>query len=620
MNSVIDFFGKRRLLVRKSQDAKQFLEIPHKELIQSWPQINVWLNQDARIRFFINDLRKRSGKWQENGRKINDLDSGLMLELTEEFLKKNENDFRLTDLMKEFHNKGVKNKRNSERRRNINLILIGFLPVLIAIVYFQHRDNQLILERSKLAASQADIKRKEAEIKIEQEKLMHLNTQERLALAVKGTYLSSGEKTHFVPPNQEKRLGNESFNKQEYKKSELLFIDSRKNSLDDPEALIYSNNAKAFSSNNYLTIAASIPIKYSNDIAKEMLRGIAQAQDEINRKGGIKGKLLHVVIADDNNDPTDVTVIANHLVNDNTVLAVVGSNVSEATKQAANIYQDKIVMISPTSFAVNFSDIKKPENGKNYIFLAVNNYKVLMPKLVEHIKATIFPSKLFVCDDSKADDQRSFREYLKSEFSLIKVEINNEEVSCDLNKKKENYEMVVEKAVQLGINSLFIAPHVSRINEGINLARYARTKNPNLKLYGSPTFYNATTLTYGEVTTDLVIPVHWHPDIFQKHNFYQEAVKLWGKQSINGITWRSAASYDSVFIIITALEKTNGEFNRKTLQQQLTKKDFRYDGALGEIRFEQNGTRKNSNSFLVEVKPCLENCSEEYKYSFYLTN
>ena len=381
VKSIIDFLVEKRLLVRKSQGANQFLEIPHNELIHSWPQINVWLNQDARIRFFINDLRKRSGKWQENGHKINDLDSGLILELTEEFLKKNENDFRLTDLMRKFHKEGIENKRKNEQKRKRNqiligllLVLIGLLLILIAIAYFQYRDNQrdnqLKLEESKLEASQAVVKRKEAEIKIEQEKLMHLSTQERLALAVKGKYLSSGEKTHFVPPKQEKRLGNEHFNKGEYKKAQSLF-NLRERPIDDPEALIYSNNAKAFSENNYVTIVASIPIKYSNDIAKEMLRGIAQAQDEINHNGGIKGKLLHIVIADDNNDPADVKVIANYLVNDNSdkeVLAVIGSNVSEATKQAAEIYQGKIILISPTSFAVDFKKIKESENGKNYIF------------------------------------------------------------------------------------------------------------------------------------------------------------------------------------------------------------------------------------------------------------
>lgn len=354
-----------------------------------------------------------------------------------------------------------------------------------------------------------------------------------------------------------------------------------------------------------------------------MLRGIAHAQDEINHKDGIKGKLLHVVIADDNNDPADVDVIANYLISDKEVLAVVGSNASEATEQAANIYQGEMVMISPTSFAVNVNKIKKPENGKNYIFLAVNDYEVVIPKLVKHIKDTVKTPKLLVCDDSGAFDQNVFREFFtKNGLSLeqVKNEATKEEILCDFRNSEDSYEKIVEKAIQSGINSLFIAPHVSRINDGINLIKHARAINPELKLFGSPTLYNAITLMDGGVTAGLVIPAHWHPDVSQEHPFFQKAIKLWGEQ--NGITWRTAASYDAVYVISTALEKINtkGGFNRENLQQQLANKYFEYEGALGEIRFKQNGARKVSKSFLIEVRPCHEHCPEGYKYSFYLTN
>lgn len=607
----VDFLVENRLLVKKGP--KHILSLPHKFLIEYWPKINDWLKQDASKRIFFNDLEKRAESWQKAGRKINYLDFGPTLELTKEFLKDNPNDFRLTDLMKEFHKKGIINKRKNKWKK----IIIYGLSIIIPLSVVASLDY-------------LDSQRQGAEIKIEQEKLMHLSTQERLALAVKGKYLSSGEKTHFVPPDQEKRLGNESFNKQEYEKAESLFIDSRKNSLDDPEALIYSNNAKALFSDNYLTIAASVPIKYSNDIAKEMLRGIAQAQDEINRMGGIKGKLLHVVIADDNNDPADVEVIANYLLNDNhdrAVLAVIGSNVSEATKHAADIYQGKMVMISPTSFAVDFDKIKEPENGKNYIFLAINDYEAVMPKLIEYIEDTFTDPKLFVCDDSKAYDQKVFREFFKNKgLSLMKVinEDTKEEIFCDLSNKKDSYQKIIDKAVQLEINGLFIAPHVSRINDGVNLAKYVRAKNPDLKLFGSPTLYNSTTLLNGEVTAGLVIPVHWHPEVSKIHPFYKKAKKLWGEQNINGITWRTAASYDSVYIITTALEKIKNinEVSREKLQEKLADEDFYYKGTLGEIHFEKNGTRKKSNSFLVQVESCHERCSEknEYKYDFYLVN
>lgn len=565
ITKVVEILVDKRLLIKESQESKQVLRIPHDSLIHHWPQIDDWLNQDARNRYFINDLGKRAEKWQKSGQKESELDSGLMLELTEKFLNENPDDFRLNDLMNEFHEKGIIKKRSDEEKRkndekrrmndeakkrrdkirNISILLSIFLLGAALLVRFkiESKNNQLAF--------------KEAEIKKQEEVLKHLVTQEQLVLAVKGKYLSSGEKTHFVPPNQEKRLGNEHFNKQEYKKAQSLFINLRERPIEDPEALIYSNNAEAFSKNNYLTIVASVPIKYSNDIAKEMLRGIAQAQDEINRNGGIKGKLLHIVIADDNNDPADVKVIANYLVNDNNdkeVLAVIGSNVSEATKQAAEIYQGKMIMISPTSFAVDFKKIKESENGKNYIFSVVGNFEAVMPELVSHIKETITHPKLLVCDDSQAYDQKVFRcIFEKKGFSRVVKKglcepdsINEDEDTdkngfCDLNSIKADYEKIVDEAVKSEINSVFIAPHVSRINEGINLTKHIRTNYPGLKLFGSPTLYNATTIKNGEDTTGLVVPAQWFPDV-HPHPFYTEAKKLWGEQNITGITWRTATS------------------------------------------------------------------------------
>ncbi|WP_373526438.1 caspase family protein [Nostoc sp.] len=68
----------------------------------------------------------------------------------------------------------------------------------------------------------------------------------------------------------------------------------RKTNPSDPEALIYLNNAKARQQGNRLKIAVSVPIGESPNIAQEMLRGVAQAQNEVNSGLGINGKALEV--------------------------------------------------------------------------------------------------------------------------------------------------------------------------------------------------------------------------------------------------------------------------------------------------------------------------------------
>ncbi|MEG4861768.1 hypothetical protein QUA83_31020 [Microcoleus sp. K1-B1] len=64
---------------------------------------------------------------------------------------------------------------------------------------------------------------------------------------------------------------------------------SLKTNRNDPEALIYLNNARIGSQKSY-TIAAAVPIGSDINAALEIMRGVAQAQNEINQSGGISGK------------------------------------------------------------------------------------------------------------------------------------------------------------------------------------------------------------------------------------------------------------------------------------------------------------------------------------------
>jgi len=64
------------------------------------------------------------------------------------------------------------------------------------------------------------------------------------------------------------------------------------------------------------------------------LRGVAQAQDEANRKGGIDGVGLEFTIIDDDNNPAITREMARLLVENNRLMAVVGHNTSDASMAA----------------------------------------------------------------------------------------------------------------------------------------------------------------------------------------------------------------------------------------------------------------------------------------------
>lgn len=109
--------------------------------------------------------------------------------------------------------------------------------------------------------------------------------------------ISFGEKTLIpgeVPPA--KRAGVEAIAAGTYDEAIANLEAALGVNRNDPEARIFLNNARIGKQKSY-TIATSVPIGNDPNGSLEILRGVAQAQNEINASGGIKGVLLKVAIA-----------------------------------------------------------------------------------------------------------------------------------------------------------------------------------------------------------------------------------------------------------------------------------------------------------------------------------
>ncbi|NJR73878.1 MAG: tetratricopeptide repeat protein, partial [Scytonema sp. CRU_2_7] len=147
--------------------------------------------------------------------------------------------------------------------------------------------------------------------------------------------ISRGDRTLFPTiPNQYRDQGIEAFKQGNYKQAVNLFAQAMREDRSDPEVLIYYNNARARRKASPFTFAVVVPIQSKQDIAKEILRGVAIAQNHFNVKGGLNGQLLEIVIANDANNIEQVKQVAQQFVDNKSVLAVIGHYTSEATRAA----------------------------------------------------------------------------------------------------------------------------------------------------------------------------------------------------------------------------------------------------------------------------------------------
>ncbi len=411
--------------------------------------------------------------------------------------------------------------------------------------------------------------------------------------------MSSGEQILVAAydPYLDKKDGVQAFASSDFKTAISKFNEFRNVNKDDPEALIYLNNAKAKAGNSPLfKIAVSVPVVANIDIATEMLRGVAQAQDEINNSSdNINGALLQVEIANDNNDPDLAQQIAKEFIKDNSILAVVGHNASEVTLRAAQEYQGgKLVMITPTSFGPDTlanTNILEP----NYIFRTVPKSDSLAGQFADYIFKVAHKTNIVICYDSKAQDNNWFKENFESAY--LKYKASGAKVSsivCDFAAPNFNPKEVISQASNEHADSLLLNTYVKRIEPAVDLIQENKRR---LALFGNPTMYISTRFQPEQANNadGLVLISPWHSDAIPGNIFASHAKKLWGGQ----VTWRTATAYDATMAIIEGLKRIKSDPTRDNLQKEISSPTVLFEkGALGPIHFEPSGDRKG-NGFLV---------------------
>lgn len=352
----------------------------------------------------------------------------------------------------------------------------------------------------------------------------------------------------------------------------------------DPEALIFLNNARIKGFKSY-TVVASVPLGTDPNTALEILRGIAQTQNEINASGGIKGVPLKIGIANDDDNPNISQQIAANLVNNPDVLGVVGPNTSDATLAAGAIYTEgELVAISPTSTSVKIS------NFSRYIFRTVPSDFMAARTLANYMVKTLQKKNAVVFYNS----QSNYSQSLKSEFvSSVSLEGGQVSSEFDLSKADFSAAQTVTQAAKQGAEVLMLATNSDTLDKALQVVQVNQKR---LFLLGGDAVYTVKTLAVGGRQADgMVVAVPWHIDNDPKSDFPQKSRQLWGAD----VSWRSALAYDAAGALIAALE---ADPTRSGIQQTLSSPNFFTTGASGAIRFLASGDR-NAPVQLVKIIP-----------------
>lgn len=374
----------------------------------------------------------------------------------------------------------------------------------------------------------------------------------------------------------------------DYDKAIQALEASLENRRNDPEAVVYLNNARIGNEKSY-TIAISVPYSAEDEgtqnAAKELLRGVAQAQKEVNESGGINGVPLRVAIVTETNEAASTEKVAKLLVNDPDILGVIGHFGSGASQAAAKVYeQEGLVMISPTSTSTALS------LAGQYIFRTVPSDNFTGKALARYMVESLKKQKAAVFFNGDSGYSRSLRDvFTESLFS------NGGEVvgEVDLNSPSFKAEEAYQQAQQRGAKVIALLPNSATLGQTFEIIKENRGR---LSMLGGDSPYRSTTLQKGGIEAKgMVLAVPWHIAADPTANFPKMARRLWG----GDVSWRTAMAYDASQVLIQALNQAQ---DRSGIQAAMVSPEFSAEGASGAVRFLRSGDR-NQRTQLVKVVP-----------------
>lgn len=401
-------------------------------------------------------------------------------------------------------------------------------------------------------------------------------------LAFASEWVSLGERHLFKGKSNTRRDdGIVAFKNGDLVTAEQNFQQAVADDKNDPEIQIYLNNTQAALQGSPFKIAAVVPVEEKEASATEMLRGIADAQTEFNNQGGIAGRLVQVVVANDSNDSSQARSIARELAKDRDILGIIGHNSSGVSRSALNEYEKaRLVMISPTSTATDLSN--------DYFLRTVPTDAISGKKLAEYAqKAGV--SRVAIFYDATSSYSKSLQKAFESNFSQLGGNILR---SIDISSPNFNSEQEIKNLKQ-DTDAIALFPSTKTTSVAIGIAR-ANTELPGEKLtmLGGDALYSSDVLNQGGTDVNgLIIAIPWFS---QSQPYAQKANKRW----IGTINWRTAASFDAAKALLKSLEDNA---DRASVRQNLQSVSLAANETSGEPLSFANSERENVEPVLVQI-------------------
>ncbi|MDI6871336.1 MAG: ABC transporter substrate-binding protein [Bacillota bacterium] len=325
-----------------------------------------------------------------------------------------------------------------------------------------------------------------------------------------------------------------------------------------------------------IRIGVSAPI--TGDIAalgQSTKNAALMAEEEINAKGGLKvGKekiKVKFVIEDDENKPESTATVFQKLINQDQVLAIIGSQSSKCSNAGAPIAEAAgVPQISPWSTNPNVT------KGKQFVFRACFIDPFQGKVVAMFAKNRLKAKTAAVLYDVASDYNKGIAEVFKEEFARAGGKVVAFETYTTGDK---DFSAQLTKIKTANPDVLFLPNYFNEVPLQVQQAHKLGLK---AKVIGSDSWDSPDLLKLGaEYLEGTYFSNHYSPDV--KNPISDKFVAAYEKKFGMKPDAAGALTYDAAYIVFQAIEKA-GKLDRKAIRDALAQtKGFK--GVTGTITF-----------------------------------
>jgi branched-chain amino acid transport system substrate-binding protein len=357
-----------------------------------------------------------------------------------------------------------------------------------------------------------------------------------------------------------------------------------------------------------ITIGINLPFTGADAADAAIIRdGALMAIDDINSQGGIMGRIMiQPQIKDDGTvaagqyDPAQAATNTKQFVADDTVMAVVGPQMSGSGKAMSPIASAAdLTIITPSSTNPditdpNFASQYRP-NGKAIYFRTVTTDAFQGPYMANFAAENLNAKRVYILDDTGAYGEGTANAF-EAQAKIKGIEVLGHD---KLNPKESDYTTILTKIKALNPDAIYYG---GVQQAGTKLAKQAYDIIPNVPKLAGDGMYSVGLITDAGVAAE-----NWYctiaaPDTVDAAEA-QEWVGRYKSKYGPSPTNYALTAYDGVLVIadvVTRLVNDGMEINRSNIRDYTQTTNLAT--LQGVINFDDNGDLKDKVVSIFQVK------------------